>query len=141
MCPNELNESNPGRAEELVSQINELEIHHLETCRHFVTNIPEWSLDPSNHKIIASFLSTLPTRFMAREDFKEILVEAIGSLPFEVAAEAMRPLGAADEDVLAIMNEIGEIDRKYNQDPESFLAVEISKFGPTGYAGDFADGH
>ena len=141
MCPDDLNESNPGRAEELISQLHEIEIHLLETCKDFVANIPEWSLDPSNHKTIASFLSTLPTRFMAREDFKVILAEAIASLPFEVAAEAMRPLGAADEDVLAIINEIAELDKSYDKDPESFLAVEISKFGPIGYAGDFADGH
>lgn len=141
MCPNKLNESTSERAEELTSQLIELEIQLLEACRDCLTNIPELSVDPSNHERITSFLSTLPIRFMVREDFKEILAKAIDSLPFEVAAEAIRPLGATDVDVLAIMNEIGELDKKYNNDPERFLAVEISKFGPAGYAGDLADGH
>lgn len=107
----------------------------------FVKSIPEWANDPANHRQIVAVLANLPSEFMVRSDLRDLVWRAVQSLPLDVINDYFGVLsGATEEEKLAVVAELRELDQKYENNLDAFLAIELAKLGPDGYQGSLADG-
>jgi hypothetical protein len=82
----------------LKDKLAENERRILEVQIEFVKNIPEWVLDPANHKQILQVLASLPSVFFTQKDLQESLSASIGSLPPELLNRYLSCLSGASED-------------------------------------------
>ena len=114
----------------------------LEAQITFVKNIPEWVLNPDNHKQILQVLSSLPSVFYEQRDMQELLWASIRYLPPELLIRYLSSLsGASEEEERSIMATINALDKKYANNLDEFIKIELSKIGPDGYRGGLLDGH
>jgi hypothetical protein len=107
-----------------------------------VKNIPEWVLDPVNHKQILQVLASLPSVFFTQRDLQELLSASISSLPPELLDRYLSCLsGASEDEEKSIAATLSALDKKYANNLDKFLKIELSKIGPDGYKGSLLGGH
>lgn len=127
---------------ELRDRLSENEKKLLEVQIEFVKSIPEWVLDPANHNQILQVLSSLPSAFFIQTGLQKLLTAAVGSLPPDLLNRYLTSLsGASAEEDLSIAATLSTLDKKYANNLDQFLKVELSKLGPNGYKGSLHDGH
>jgi hypothetical protein len=126
----------------LTDKLSENERRLLEAQIEFVKNIPEWVLNPANHKQILQVLGSLPSAFFTQKDLLELLSASMRSLPPELLNRYMSCLsGASEEEEKSIAATLNALDKKYANNLDEFLKIELSKIGPDGYKGSLLVGH
>lgn len=127
---------------ELRDRLSENERKLLEVQSKFVRNIPEWVSNPANHEQILQVLASLPTDFFVQTGLKKLLSAAIDSLPPDLMNRYLSSLSGANADEQkSIESTLNALDRKYANNLDEFLKIELSKMGPDGYKGSLLDGH
>lgn len=123
-------------------RLSENERRLVEAEIEFVRNIPEWVINPANHKQILQVLSSLPSVFFTQKDLQELLSAAVDSLPPSLLNRYLSCLsGASADEETSIATTLSAIDKKYVNNLDEFLRVELSKMGSDGYRGGLLDGH
>lgn len=126
----------------LKDKLAENERRILDVQIEFVKNIPEWVLDPANHKQILQVLASLPSVFFTQKDLQESLLASIGSLPPKLLNRYLSCLsGATEDEEKGIAATLSALDKKYANNLDEFIKIELSKIGPDGYKGSLLDGH
>jgi hypothetical protein len=126
----------------LKDKLAENERRLLELQIEFVKNIPEWVLDPVNHKQILQVLASLPSAFFTQRDLQELLSASIDSLPPELLNRYLSSLsGASEDEEKSIAAALSALDNKYANNLDEFFKIELTKTGPDGYEGGLLDGH
>ena len=126
----------------LKDKLAENERRLLEVQIEFVKNIPEWVLDPVNHKQILQVLASLPPAFFTQRDLQELLSASIGSLPPELFNRYLSCLsGASEDEGKSMAATLSALDKKHANNLDEFLKIELTKTGPDGYKGSLLDGH
>lgn len=132
----------PQYERSLKDKLSENERRLLEAQIEFVKNIPEWVLNPANHEQILQVLGSLPSAFFTQKDLQELLSASMGSLPPELLNRYLTSLsGASEDEEKSIAATLNALDKKYADNLDEFLKIELSKIGPDGYKGGLLDGH
>lgn len=132
----------PQYERSLKDKLSENERRLLEAQIEFVKNIPEWVLNPANHEQILQVLGSLPSAFFTQKDLQELLSDSMGSLPPELLNRYLTSLsGASEDEEKSIAATLNALDKKYADNLDEFLKIELSKIGPDGYKGGLLDGH
>lgn len=127
---------------ELKDRLSENERRLLDAQIVFVRNIPEWVLNPVNHKQILQVLSSLSSAFFMQTDLQKLLSAAVGSLPPDLLNRYLSCLsGASADEEKSIGATLSALDNKYENNLDEFLKIELSKMGPDGYKVSLLDGH
>jgi hypothetical protein len=114
----------------------------IEVQIEFVKSIPQWVLDPANHKQILQVLTSLHSAFFIQKDLQELLSAAVGALPLDLLNRYLSCLsGASADEEKSIAATLTALDKKYANNLDQFLKIELSKIGPNGYQGSLLDGH
>ncbi|MCP9941219.1 hypothetical protein KBY70_02230 [Cyanobium sp. ATX 6E8] len=115
-------ESQHGKS--LNERLSENERRLLEAQIKFVKNIPEWVLNPANHKQILQVLASLPSAFFTHKDLQELLSASIGSLPPELLNQYLSCLsGASEDEQKRIAATLSALDKKYANNLDEFLNI------------------
>jgi len=126
----------------LKDKLSENERRLLDAQIEFVKNIPDWVINPANHEQILQVLGSLPSAFFTQKDLQELLSASMGSLPPELLNRYLSCLSAASEDEeKSIAATLNALDKKYANNLDAFLKIELSKIRPDGYKGSLLDGH
>jgi mRNA-degrading endonuclease RelE of RelBE toxin-antitoxin system len=132
----------PQSDKSLKDRLSENERRLLVAQIEFVKNIPEWVLNPANHNQILQVLASLPSVFYTQRDLQELLSASIGSLPPELLNRYLSSLsGASEDEEKSIAATLNALDKKYANNLDEFVKIELSKIGPDGYKGSLLDGH
>jgi|GEM_PF-1893165 len=127
---------------ELQEQLADTEWKLIEANINFVSSIPEWATDPVNHERIFLVLTSLPSTFFEQQKLQSLLLRALGSLPPGLLNKYLAYLSGANPSEQQItINLLSSLDRKYANDLDAFLKVELSKMHHDGYKGNLLDGH
>lgn len=127
---------------ELKDRLSENERRLLEVQIKFVRNIPEWVLNTDNHKQILQVLTSLSSAFFIQTGLQKLLSAAVGSLPPDLLNRYLSCLsGASADEEKSIAATLSALDKKYANNLDEFLKIELSKMGPDGYKGSLLVGH